>query len=398
MLPVPGSIVLTMIVKNEAHVIERCLASVRDLVSSWVVVDTGSTDGTQDVVRRAMSGIPGEVFDRPWRGFGASRTEAFQLAREQGLGEYALVIDADDEFVYNGILRKGLLPRSLSHQLHDHRDVYSMEIHLGDLRYRRSQLFRLAKPWSYVGVVHELSHCPEPVTRGALEGVVYQCHRDGARSQDPDKYRRDASLLEQAMIDESKNARYVFYAAQCWRDAGNDYRARALYERRVKMGGSGEEVFIALLETAKAKQRLGDAPESVIESYLIASRARPTRAEPLYELARYCRLRKAFVEGWIYAEAAAKIPFPTGDTLFVPSSVYAWRALDELAQAAYWTGRYEVSRATSEQILGEALFPEDQRERLIDNLAWAERALAKSTEDVTGPEDIDWSKAKEIRS
>ena len=366
-----GSLVaLTMIVKNEAHVIERCLASVRDLVTSWVVVDTGSTDGTQDVVRRAMSGIPGDVYDRPWRGFGASRTESFQLAREQGLAEYALVIDADDELVYNGILRKSLLPRSLSQQLHDHRDVYSLAIHLGDLRFRRSQLFRLAKPWSYVGVVHEVSRCTEPVTRGTLEGVVYQCHRDGARSQDPDKYRRDAALLEQAMIDEPDNPRNVFYAAQSWRDAGNDYRARQLYERRVKMGGAADEVFIAFFETAKAKHRLGDSAESVIQAYLIASWARPTRAEPLYELARYCRLQKRFEESWIHAEAAAKIPLPPGD-MFVQTSVYTWRALDELAQAAYWTGRYQVSRETSERILREQRFPADQLGRLCENLEWA---------------------------
>ena len=50
-----------MIVKNEAHVIERCLASVKSIVASWVIVDTGSTDGTQEFVRSVMAGIPGEL-------------------------------------------------------------------------------------------------------------------------------------------------------------------------------------------------------------------------------------------------------------------------------------------------------------------------------------------------
>ena len=39
----PTSLCLNMIVKNEAHVIRRCLDSVRPFVSHWVIVDTGST-------------------------------------------------------------------------------------------------------------------------------------------------------------------------------------------------------------------------------------------------------------------------------------------------------------------------------------------------------------------
>ena len=41
---------LCMIVKNEAHVILRCLDSVRPLVDYVLIEDTGSTDGTQQIV------------------------------------------------------------------------------------------------------------------------------------------------------------------------------------------------------------------------------------------------------------------------------------------------------------------------------------------------------------
>ena len=41
------SICLNLIVKDEASVIERCLASVKPFVTRWVAVDTGAPEGTQ---------------------------------------------------------------------------------------------------------------------------------------------------------------------------------------------------------------------------------------------------------------------------------------------------------------------------------------------------------------
>ena len=65
------TIALCMIVKNEARVIERCLDSVRSLVDYVLIEDTGSSDGTQDVVRRWLDRVrlPGEVDRRAVAGF-----------------------------------------------------------------------------------------------------------------------------------------------------------------------------------------------------------------------------------------------------------------------------------------------------------------------------------------
>lgn len=72
----PKTIGLCMIVKNELHVIVRCLESVRPFIDYVLIEDTGSTDGTQATIRKWLDQqrLPGEVFDEPWRDASGART------------------------------------------------------------------------------------------------------------------------------------------------------------------------------------------------------------------------------------------------------------------------------------------------------------------------------------
>ena len=80
------AICLAMIVRNEAHVVKEALDSAAPYFGSWVIVDTGSDDGTQDLITSHMAdvGILGELHERPWRDFGHNRAEALTLAQVRG--------------------------------------------------------------------------------------------------------------------------------------------------------------------------------------------------------------------------------------------------------------------------------------------------------------------------
>lgn len=83
------TISLCMIVRNEAPIIERVLAGAKAFCNELIVVDTGSTDGTQDLAR-AMGA---KVFNFPWiNDFAAARNYSFSLAS----GDWILWLDADD--------------------------------------------------------------------------------------------------------------------------------------------------------------------------------------------------------------------------------------------------------------------------------------------------------------
>ena len=79
------TICLNMIVKNESKAIRKLLESVKNIIDYWVIFDTGSTDGTQDIIREFLQDIPGELHERPWVDFAHNRNEALVVAQEKAV-------------------------------------------------------------------------------------------------------------------------------------------------------------------------------------------------------------------------------------------------------------------------------------------------------------------------
>jgi len=86
---VPPRVSLTMIVRNEQSNLPDCLASIADLVDEMIVVDTGSTDHTEQIA----GNLGARVYDFPWTDdFAAARNESLRHAT----GDWIFWLDADD--------------------------------------------------------------------------------------------------------------------------------------------------------------------------------------------------------------------------------------------------------------------------------------------------------------
>lgn len=377
-----ATIGLCMIVKNEAHVIRRCLDSVRPLVDFVLVEDTGSSDGTQEVVRGWLreSGVRGLVVEEAWRDFAWNRTRALALLRAQDWVDYALIIDADDTLGFEpgfdaAAFKAGLVA-----------DQLDVEIRHGGIRYHRPQLCRNAMAFRYRGVLHEFLEGPAQARQEIAAGLFMRFGADGARSREAGKYARDAAVLEQALGEEGDaflRARYTFYLAQSWRDAGRPERALPRYLERAEQGFWQEEVYYSLYQAARMMEALGQAEETVIAAYLRAASVLPGRVEALHAASRFCRMKGRNEEGWRIAARGLGIAAPASG-LFVEHWVHRYGMRDEYAVNAYWCGRYAECLEACLDILELGDLEAGLRRRVAANARFAAEKLTARPESVAG--------------
>ncbi len=360
-----STICLNMIVKNEAPVIKRCIDSVKPLIDHWVIVDTGSTDGTQQIIIDALTDVPGTLHERPWKNFGHNRTEAIELAAPKA--EYILTIDADEILEWDQEFKFG----SLTH------DAYNIFKRSMGREYRVPNLVRSACNWRWEGVLHEQPESETAKTFGNLDNILIHAPREGARARDPHTFKRDALMLEQELLEHPDNTRTIFYLAQSYRDAKDIELAIRYYKKRAMMGGWREEVFMSAYQIASLMMRKGDPWPDCLEMYLKAHAHTPRRVEPLYKIGMEYSRQKNWPLASLFLERAAE-GRRYDNALFIEADIYDWRAKMEAAVAAYWMARHKQAIALNDTLLSEGLLPEKYRQRVEQNRALSIDALEKT--------------------
>ena len=348
------TVALCMIVRDEAAIIDRCLESVRGLIDTWVIVDTGSLDDTPRRIETVLRGIPGTLHKRAWRNFGHNRTELMELA--QGAADYLLLLDAD-------------MTLELSVEVSElNADAYLLR-HAGSLDYAIPRLVRGDRPWHYIGTTHEYLAWEGDRSMKELNGMHVVHHGDG--SSHVVKLDRDRALLERELEDKPDDPRTLFYLARTCADLGDDEAAIGLLRRRVEADGWDEEVFYAQFQLGTLLARVDW--EAGARALLDAWQRRPTRAEPLYELARGWRSRGRHDLAFQYASRGLELPYPT-DLLFVHREPYEYGLRFERAIAAYYLGELETALADNDALLTSGV-PSELEAWVRHNRSWCLRRL-----------------------
>ncbi|HEV8051124.1 MAG TPA: glycosyltransferase, partial [Parachlamydiaceae bacterium] len=368
-------ICLTMIVRNEEKIIERCLNSARDVVDCICICDTGSTDNTVGIIEQFMreTGIPGKVYSHEWKNFGYNRTLSAEAAQEM-LGElhfslsdtHLLLLDADMILETGKDFSKDILTED-SFQLTQKNHVFA---------YYNTRLIRASLPWDCLGVTHEYWACKVPCGEARLPALSIDDRDDGGCKAD--KFERDIALLTQGLKDEPGNPRYVFYLATSFHCLNAYEEAIKWYNMRIEMGGWFEEIWYSKYMIGTCYEEL-DQWEHALSYYLDAYQFNSERAEPIQRISKYYRSNEEHGLAYFFAKQGAVIPYPKDQSLFISYPVYDYMFDEDISISAFYTPYKEEGYAAVNRLLLKKNVPEYIKGRAGQNALFYVKCLKNAT-------------------
>lgn len=276
-----SNISLCMIVKNEERCLERCLESVKGVVSEIIIVDTGSTDRTVEIARKYTD----KIYYFEW-------TNNFAEARNFGLnyatGDYILHLDAD-EYIGKGI-------EHLS-EPHD-KDYYYMRIR-NELPFGNAEmhqfvrLFRNDPELRFVGALHEqidlLKH--KDLQWGLHDAMIY--HDGYLEDIVKEKKKNDRNMkIIQVEAREHPNAFNFFNLGVQYSLEGNHEKALEVLKKAYSMGqhlSYAQRILTFIIKSLMELNRYPEALEISQDSALLYSNSADFqyRVGLIYEHLRY---------------------------------------------------------------------------------------------------------------
>ena len=277
------------IVKDEEDFIYYMMKNLEPIADEYVIVDTGSTDGTLAEIERfaKYSVKPVRVIQKTFtvdeHGMLMNYSEAKNYAKSQCTGEWILAMDADELFKPQEVtFIFGFLDEEIDgliFQVCNYVEPPTSE-RPEDNKFSISEAVRLyknKKEMFYSGLIHEsLEDCAKArarVNKGFMLMAPIMIHHRGylrAVSRVQEKFDRYAKInMKQFAISGKKDPRPLFNLALHLQNEGKDKEAMVMYRQCVKLSPNfwRANQNMAYFYLDKAKDLLGTVLEQMPETY-----------------------------------------------------------------------------------------------------------------------------------
>jgi len=302
------TIQVVMIIKNGVDTIKSTLESYFNIVDEFTILDTGSTDGTQDLIRETLKDkkfkLIEEHFPAPFR-FDIARNIALDLSNKKCT--YTIMPD-DSYIIYGENIRSQILSLNM--------DYYLIEVKSELGSQKRNIIWKTSLNKKYLYPVHEIIDFED-----WLSGVIINGYMSDKINtvRTYNRLNDDYILLKDYLKNDPTDARVWYYLAQTtsllklWEEAYDCYSNYFECNPQYK-----EEIFNAYYRRALiAEFNLKRQWYLVLPLYIQAYEYMPYRAEPIFSIAEYY-ININPMAGYLYIKRATEIPIPNAFNSFDP--------------------------------------------------------------------------------
>ena len=203
-------IMLCMIVKDAGPMFEQILTENLPHFDRYCILDTGSTDGTQDVIKQVLKNKKGYLYEEPFVNFKVSRNRCLDLAGTAT--KYLLMLD--DTYTIRGDLRSFLEEISGD----QYSDSFSLMIQSGDSEYYSNRIIKSNGFLRYIHTIHEVITDQNNinVTIPPNRAFIFDHRADYMEKRTNDRKQFDLELLFKELKEDPNDPRALYYIAQTY--------------------------------------------------------------------------------------------------------------------------------------------------------------------------------------
>ena len=273
-------ICLAMIVKNAGPVFKEVLSNNLPFFDYWVILDTGSTDGTQNVIKETLSQKRGTLYEEPFVNFKVSRNRCLDLAGTV----CQFIVMLDDTYILKGDIRNFLTETRGD----TFADSYSLMIQSSDSEYYSNRIIKSRSSLRYIHTIHEVITDIDNtnVTIPPEEAYIFDVRSDYMEQRTIDRKQFDLELLFKELETTPDDPRTLYYIAQTYGCMGDEIKKAKYFEKRILLEGYIQEKIDSLFELARTYNfKVNRETMQLMEPGTELSQMQWQRCEELYQQA-----------------------------------------------------------------------------------------------------------------